>query len=82
MFRNLNERSEHMSFDYSKLRGKIREKCKTESVFSELLGISRVSLSHRLSGKLDFSQTEIQRCCEILGIDKTEINKYFFTKKV
>lgn len=71
-----------MAFDYSKLRGKIKEVYGTQDKFAKKLGIGRVSLSQRLNNLLDFSQEEINKSCEILGIEKKEIPVYFFTIKV
>ena len=45
-----------MSFDYAKLRGKIKEVYRTQDEFAKALGIGRVSLSQRLNNTLDFSQ--------------------------
>lgn len=71
-----------MGFDYSKLRGKIKEVYGTQDNFAMKIGIGRVSLSQRLNNLLDFSQEEIIKSCEILGIKKEEIPTYFFTIKV
>lgn len=71
-----------MAFDYSKLRGKIKEVYGTQDNFAAKLGIGRVSLSQRLNNLLNFSQEEINKSCEILGIKKEEIPAYFFTIKV
>lgn len=68
-----------MAFDYSKLRGKIKEVCGTQDKFSDELGIGRVSLSKRLNNQLEFSQEEILSSCRILGIDSIDIPAYFFT---
>ena len=71
-----------MAWDYSKLRGKIREVCGTQDIFANKLGIGRVSLSQRLNNQLEFSQEEIFKGCDILGIDESEIPSYFFKLKV
>lgn len=71
-----------MKWDYSKLRGKIKEICGTQDVFAEKLGIGRVSLSQRLNNLLEFSQEEMYRACEILGIPLVELPVYFFTVSV
>lgn len=71
-----------MACDYSKLRGRIREKFSTQDAFAEAIGIGRVSLSQRLNGKLDFTQKEINASCEALDINKRDIPVYFFTPKV
>ena len=69
-------------FDYSKLRGKIKEIFFSEGDFAKALGIGRVSLSKRLNNLLDFTGTEIYVSSNILGIPKEEIGEYFFTIKV
>ncbi len=71
-----------MAFDYSKLRGKIKEVFETQDKFAEALGIGRVSLSQRLTNKLEFSQTEISRGVDLLGISRDDIPCYFFAPKV
>ena len=67
-----------MAWDYSKLRGKIKEICGTQDVFALKLGIGRVSLSQRLNNQLEFSQEEIFKACDILSIKSEDISSYFF----
>lgn len=69
-------------FDYSKLLGKIKEIYKTQDAFATALGIGRVSLSQRLNNHMDFSQNEIKKACELLGLAEGDITAYFFTPKV
>lgn len=71
-----------MQFDYSRLRGKIREVFSTEASFASALGMGRVSLSQRLNNNLEFSATEIRKSCSLLGITSAEIPEYFFAEKV
>lgn len=71
-----------MSYDYSKLRGKIKEKCKTQNKFAELIGIGHVTLSKRLNNELNFTQDEILKACYVLDLPKDQIQEYFFAKKV
>lgn len=71
-----------MAFDYSKLKGRIKEKVDTQASFAEKIGISRVSLSLKLNGKTEFSQREIESACRVLDIAPEEIHDYFFTEKV
>jgi len=68
-----------MAFDYSKLRGKIREIFKTQSAFAKAMGISSTSLSAKLNNNVEFSQKEIDRAVELLKIEKEDIPAYFFT---
>ena len=70
-----------MSFDYSKLRGKIREKYGTQGLFADELGISAATLSDKLNEKSDFSHGEITLACDRLGIPYERINEYFFCVK-
>lgn len=65
-------------YDYSKLKGKIKELFDTQENFALALGIGRVSLSQRLNGKLQFSQKEMDRAVEILKLKKSDIPSYFF----
>ncbi len=69
-------------FDYSKLRGRIREVCKTDSNFAALLGRSNNSLSAKLNHISDFTQSEIAKSVTILKLKNEDIPTYFFTRKV
>lgn len=71
-----------MSYDYGRLRGKIREVCGTQDDFAEKLGIGRVSLSQRLNNQKEFTQDEMFKTCDILLIGRDEIPAYFFTLEV
>ncbi|MFA6934673.1 MAG: DUF739 family protein [Sphaerochaetaceae bacterium] len=65
--------------DYSKLRGRIREVCKTEAVFAQAIGISRTTVSLRLNGKTQWTMPEMKKACAILNIPMVDIESYFFT---
>lgn len=67
-----------MNFNYDKLLGKIKEVCKTQDVFADKMGISRVALNLKLNNKADFKAREIKRACRLLGIPEKEIPNYFF----
>lgn len=71
-----------MSYDYSKLAGRIVEVCKTRKQFASKMGISEVSLSKKLTNKVGFSQEDIEKARTILGIPDSAIGDYFFTEKV
>lgn len=71
-----------MSFDYSILNGRIKEKCGSQAQFSRIMNISERSLSLKINGKVGWKQKEIVKACEILNIDKVDIPKYFFMLKV
>ena len=71
-----------MSYNYGKLRGKIKEVCGNQDVFAQKLGIGRVSLSQRLNNQKEFTQDEMSKACDILFISRDEIPAYFFTIEV
>ena len=71
-----------MPFDYSKLDGLVKEKCRTRAVFADKMGLSERSISLKMNGKIQWKQTEICAACEILEINNEDIPYYFFNSKV
>lgn len=71
-----------MVFNYSKVRGKIKEVFGTQSAFADAMGISAITLSAKLNNKVQWKSSEIDKACELLKIAKEEIPIYFFTPKV
>lgn len=71
-----------MSFDYSKLRGKIVEKYGNQSNFASALGISENTLSLKMNNKVRFTTDDITTISRLLEIDAGEIGRYFFALKV
>lgn len=67
-----------MAFNYNKLRGRIKERCKTEKAFADELGITVQTLSSRFNHGTNFKQPEIAKATEILEIAPEEIATYFF----
>lgn len=70
-----------MPFDYRKLEGLVKEKCRTRAIFAYKMGLSERSISLKMNGKTQWKQTEICTACEILGISNEDIPKYFFDPK-
>lgn len=70
------------NFDYSKLRGRIVEKCGSYGVFAELMDWSQTTQQKKLAGKIAWTQRDIISACKILDIESTDIPAYFFTLKV
>ena len=71
-----------MAYDYAKLNGKIVEKCGTQAVFAERMGLSERTISLKLNNKVAFKKPEIQKALPILGLTESDIQAYFFTLKV
>lgn len=65
-------------FDYSKLRGKIREVFGNEKSFATALEISDTTLSLIFNNKSEFRQSQIKHACSLLDIPAEEIDDYFF----
>ena len=82
MKRELKKGENKMSHDYSKLLGKIVEKCGTQLIFSERMGLSERTISLKLNRKVPWKDTEIVKAAEILEIPSNEIVEYFFKIKV
>lgn len=64
--------------DYSKLKGRIIEKCGTLGNFAKKMGISDRSLTLKLSGVREFKHGEIKKACLILDLPLNDIPIYFF----
>lgn len=71
-----------MSFDYSKLRGRIVEKYGSQMEFAKALQCSERTLSLKLNGNIMWKQDEICRAIKALGLSEDDIHDYFFTIKV
>lgn len=68
-----------MKFNYSKLKGRITEICGTRAEFARRMNVSETTLSKKLCGKRAWKQSEIVDALDILGLDYTDIQAYFFT---
>lgn len=67
-----------MGFVYNKLRGRIVEKFGSQERFAEEIGLSNVSVSKKMTGKVQFTQSDIVLWCEKLGIPLEDAGTYFF----
>ena len=64
------------------LRQKMIEKNKSNKELAFELGISRSAMQRKLSGKTQFSQSELKVLISILQLSKAEILYIFFDDKV
>ena len=71
-----------MSFNYSKLRGKIIEVFGTQSCFAVAMGWSERTLSLKLNGSRAWKQPDIGKALKLLHLNQENIAEYFFTPKV
>ena len=66
-------------FNHGKLLGRMKEKGYSQERLAEYVGISANSLNRKLSGKLDFKASEIEKVSVALDIGNSELYDYFFT---
>ncbi|SKA13516.1 Protein of unknown function [Pilibacter termitis] len=71
-----------MSYDYSKLLGKIVEKYGTQYNFSVAMELSERTISLKLNGKVRWKDEEIYKATKLLNLNVADIPKYFFKEKV
>lgn len=71
-----------MSFDYSKLKGRIVEKVGTRKKFADKMGWSQRTTSLKMQGQISWTQDDISKAIDVLDIDPKEIPIYFFKAKV
>lgn len=69
-------------YDYSKLKGRIKECFSTQAEFAQKLGISDTSLSYKLNNKTVFDQDQIEESIDIFNLNPKEVMEYFFTLQV
>lgn len=69
-------------YDYSYLRGFIREYFGSIENYAKFLGIGTTSLNSRLACKLPFRQTEIDATARYGNLSGDDIMRFFFTKKI
>ena len=67
-----------MEFNYSKLRGRIKEICGTEGEFAKSINRTPNYISRVFGNKTEFSQTDIASASDVLGIEINDIGQYFF----
>lgn len=71
-----------MKFDFSKLKGLIREKNLTQEEIAKEINIAYSTFNLKINGNAFFSQDEIYKISNFLKIPKENIYDYFFTLNV
>lgn len=71
-----------MSYNYSKLRGRIIEKYGSQQKFAEAIGWSERTLSLKMTNKVFWKQSEITEASRLLELGEGQIIDYFFTQNV
>lgn len=71
-----------ITFDYSKLSGRIKEKFGSQKAFADAMGVSEASLSNKMTGVYYFTQAEIEKAGRLLELEPGSYTSYFFTVRV
>ena len=66
---------------YPKLCGFIREKYRTQGAFATEIGMNPSTLSSKLSGRSQWSYSEVCKVCFALGISMADAPVYFNANK-
>lgn len=68
-----------MPYAYNKLKGRITEVFGTQAAFAKAVGLSKNSVSKKLSGKTEFSQSDVERWAKLLHIERCDYGEFFYT---
>lgn len=71
-----------VSFDYSKLRGKMAEQDLRLKDVCDIVGISKPALSMKMRGLSEFKASEMVQLADLLKIDTADIPVYFLNRKL
>lgn len=74
--------TERIKFDYSLLKQKMIENRYNITTLSRYLSIGRITLGYKLNSDTYFTQNQICKICDLLGIEYREIPNYFFREPV
>ena len=69
-----------MSFDHSKMLGKMRECGYTQEKLAEAIQMNKGTLNAKLKNKSHFTTEEMDNISKLLDIPSVEIGAYFFAK--
>lgn len=67
-----------MMYSYRKLKGRITEVFGTQAAFAKALGLSKNSVSKKLTGKTEFSQSDVEDWAKLLGIERKCYGEFFY----
>lgn len=74
--------SKNVTYDYSRLQGRIVRMYGTRARFARLLGLTPTSFSKKLHNKTHFTSQEISRMIDLLDVADEDVVYYFFLQNV
>ena len=63
---------------FGSLREKFGEVFGTQQAFADAMGMDKATLSSKLNSKTDFTLSEMETACNLLGLSTEKIPEYFF----
>lgn len=63
---------------FGRLREKYGEVFGTQQAFADAMGMDRATLSAKLNNKTEFTRSEMEKSCSLLGLSTENIPEYFF----
>lgn len=70
-----------VKFDYSALRGFIKEHFGTVRAFADFLEIGETAMYSRLGNRIPFTQLEMDRVADQFRLNAEDTTRLFFTKE-
>lgn len=68
-------------YDYSDLRVRISEKFGTITKFASAMGCTKGAISQKLTNKVEWSQGDILKACDLLDIPNDQVAAFFIKLK-
>lgn len=68
-----------IKYNYNALRAQMHDKGVTQKECAERIGVSESHFCQKMAGNFDFKQSEIAKLCDLLGIEISNVKKFFFT---
>lgn len=70
-----------MKYDYSKLKGRIKEVCGSEREFANQMDTTDRTMWAKLNNRSDWKQSEIAKAVEVLNLEQKDILEYFYKEQ-
>lgn len=72
---------QNYEYDYSDLRARISEKFGTITKFASAMGCTKGAISQKLTNKVEWSQGDILKACDLLDIPTDQVAAFFIKLK-
>ncbi len=67
-------------YNYDKLKGAIKEKFNTQRAFAAAMSMTEPTLCKKLRNESEWTQEEMLRAVQLLGLNLSDIPLYFFNQ--